>query len=394
MSLAKFDNRILLFDMKPKDRSKSTKLSPAAQRQRKADRQSSDKAKTISSLILRSRASLEEGDLQAACELAVRACSILPKDSLNVHPLELLGEIQIELGEFEDARNCFLEAVRRRESVPAESFDLGEEGKFLWLGQLSTEDDAEKWYLKGIEVLQSILQRFTSEEQRKLIHEKMRDVYCSLVELFLTDLWFAFHFVADCSMTEKAEENAERYSLLALENDKESPVALSSLASVRLSQSRNDEASTLLQESLSKWLGKSESKPPSYSERMSQVKLLLEVELYEKALEVLETMQREDEENVELWYLYTCTYYHNPEESKEENWKSAWECAEMCLKLYQRMEWDDEEMRNSCLEMLKEIQKSGISVDKNDEGSDGEEDDDGDDDDDDDDDDVEMQDVT
>jgi len=180
--------------MKPKNKSKSTRLSPAAQKARKVEKQSSDSAKTISSLMSRSRAALEEGDLQTAHDLAFRTCSLLPNDSPNVHPLELLGEIQIELGEFERARECFLEAVRRREGVAAETFELGEEGKFLWLGQLSTEEDAEKWYLKGVEMLQHILERTREEEHRRRIREKVCDVYCSIVELFLTDLWFYYSF--------------------------------------------------------------------------------------------------------------------------------------------------------------------------------------------------------
>lgn len=169
-------------------------------------------------------------------------------------------------------------------------------------------------------------------------------------------------------MAEKAEESAEKYALLALECNKESPTALSLLASIRLSQTRVEEATDLLQQSLSKWLGVHGTIIPPYAERINLVKLLIEIELYPKALEVLETMEREDEENVELWYLYTCAYYHDTEESKEESWKSAKECAEMCLKLYQRMEWDDEELKNSCQEMLSEIQKSGIVTEKEGEG--------------------------
>ena len=165
-------------------------------------------------------------------------------------------------------------------------------------------------------------------------------------------------------MVEKAEEMAEKYALLALEYNSESPTALSLLASIRLSQTRVEEETSLLQQSLSKWLGVHDAIIPSYAERINLVKLLIEIELYPKALEVLETMEREDEENVELWYLYTCAYYHDTEESKEENWKSAKECAETCLKLYQRMEWDDEELKNSCEEILSEIQKSGFVVEK------------------------------
>lgn len=175
-------------------------------------------------------------------------------------------------------------------------------------------------------------------------------------------------------MTEQAEQNAEKYGLLALDNNPESPVALALLASIRLSQTRNDEAIPLLKQSLSKWYGNSSVKPPSYEDRLHLVRLLIEVDMYDKALEVLETLEREDEDNVELWYYYTVAYYSDSNDSWEENWKNARECAEICLKLYEKMEWDDENLRDGCLEMLEEIKKSGISVDK-DEDEDGDDED-------------------
>src|ERR1700736_135336 len=118
--------------MKPKALSKSTKLSPAAQKAQKSQKKT---AKAIASLCSRSRTALEEGELSTAHDFASRACGILPKDSHNVHPIELLGEVNIELGEIEQARECFLEAVRRREGIASENIEAGEEGKFLWLGQ-------------------------------------------------------------------------------------------------------------------------------------------------------------------------------------------------------------------------------------------------------------------
>lgn len=186
-------------------------------------------------------------------------------------------------------------------------------------------------------------------------------------------------------MEDDAEQKAEKYAQLALEQDDDNPVAYQQLASVRLSQQRSDEAKALLEQNLSKWLEPpNENRFPSYQECLNLVKLLLEVEMYSRALDVLQHLQREDEEHVELWYLYTCAYYHDSEESKEDNWKNARECAEMCLRLYDRMEWDDDELKASCEDILKKIQESGIVPEKEDnvedeEGDEGEwEDSDGD----------------
>jgi len=161
-------------------------------------------------------------------------------------------------------------------------------------------------------------------------------------------------------MEEDAEKSAEQYALQAIEYLNNNPIGYQQLASVRLSQQRNEEAKILLEESLTKWLDPYvlESEP-TYSEKLNLVKLLLEVELYESAFRVLEKLQREDDEHVEFWYLYTCAYFHDPENSREDNWKNARECAETCLKWYKIVEWDDEELKASCEEMLKKIEESG-----------------------------------
>lgn len=181
--------------MKPKAKSKSTKLSPKAQKARKAENESSSSSKSITSLVQRSRQALEEGDLDLAHNLAYRACQILPENSSNVHPIEHLAEINIELGKFEEAWDCFLEAVKRRENAAPETIELGEEGKFFWLGQMSSGEEAERWFLQGIQVLQQVLGRTTDDIVQRLIHGKLSDSYCSLIELFLTDLWFYFYFL-------------------------------------------------------------------------------------------------------------------------------------------------------------------------------------------------------
>src|SRR5271169_2269512 len=130
--------------MKPKARSKkSTKLSPAAQKARKAENKSTDTIKTITSLLQRSRAALEDGEVESSHSIASRACLLLPKDSTDVQAIELLGELNIELERFEEAMECFMEAIKRRGKVGPETFELGEEAKFLWTGQLNTGEESQ-----------------------------------------------------------------------------------------------------------------------------------------------------------------------------------------------------------------------------------------------------------
>ena len=46
----------------------------------------------------------------------------------------------------------------------------------------------------------------------------------------------------------------------------------------------------------------------------------------------------------------------------------------MCLKLYKKLDWDDEKLRASCADMVEQIEKSGISIGDDDEGEEDEED--------------------
>jgi tetratricopeptide (TPR) repeat protein len=48
---------------------------------------------------------------------------------------------------------------------------------------------------------------------------------------------------------------------------------------------------------------------PTYSQRISIVKLCIEVQLYEEALDFLQTLLADDDEDVDNWYLCGWTYY-------------------------------------------------------------------------------------
>jgi hypothetical protein len=73
--------------------------------------------------------------------------------------------------------------------------------------------------------------------------------YCSVAELYLTDLWLFFYFfvslitILSHSYADNAEQSCELAVLKGLEFDSDSLDALQALGNLRLSQNRKEEAS-------------------------------------------------------------------------------------------------------------------------------------------------------
>lgn len=106
-------------------------------------------------------------------------------------------------------------------------------------------------------------------------------------------------------MEPDAEERCEKYVTEALLVVPTSAEALQTLASVRISQQRGDDAVAALQRSFGLWrdLELGADGIPTYASRINLSKLLIETEQYETALEVLERLQLEDDQLPDLWYL-------------------------------------------------------------------------------------------
>lgn len=172
-------------------------------------------------------------------------------------------------------------------------------------------------------------------------------------------------------MTESAEKQCEKYVTNALLADDTSSEALQTLASMRLSQSRMEEAKTALLTSISIW---KDQVPgafgfPSYASRLSLVRLLLECEMMDDTLEVLQQLEHEDDEVVDLWFLFGWTYYLQGErfgdaeaEKRQESWEDARDCLHKCETLYRRLNWDDEDLKNHASDLLGNISAAGISI--------------------------------
>lgn len=172
-------------------------------------------------------------------------------------------------------------------------------------------------------------------------------------------------------MNDGAEQQCEKYVTNALLADGDSPEALQTLASMRLSQSRIEDAKRTLTNSMSVWKGQipGSSNFPSYTSRLSLVRLLLECEMMDEALEVLHQLEQEDDQVVDLWFLLGWTYFlqgerfgNSQKEKHRESWEDARDCLHKCEVLYKRFDCDDESLKEHASNLLANINAAGISI--------------------------------
>jgi len=171
-----------------------------------------------------------------------------------------------------------------------------------------------------------------------------------------------------------AEQTCERLIDLALETDEHNVEALQTLASVRLSQQRPDDARQCLERAWNGWkdldlgaqflyaaglrlahlrghrvfpvdyMRADDPKVPPIPVRLSLVKLFLELSLFNPALITLQGIMASDDQEVEAWYLEGWGFYlmaelaHSSPGGKLEGEGLTWEelakdsrdCLETC----------------------------------------------------------------
>ena len=144
---------------------------------------------------------------------------------------------------------------------------------------------------------------------------------------------------------------------------------LQTLASIRLSQNRLEDAESALTRSVELWkdLPLEDPDRPDFPTRISLTRLLMEAEMEELALEVVEVLVGEDDESVEAWYLGGwCLHLmaSKVEEEKEGDNKeqlalllSSREWLRNCLKLYGLLDYEDDRLRDHAQELVAEMDK-------------------------------------
>jgi len=352
-----------------------------------------------SPLVLLSEATfhLQQGDIASAVPLAKRALSLVDEKSEEALPaLNLLGEIHVELGEMDVARQYFLQAANVDEDgTVGEDLGGGAE-KFLWLAQLSEEggQDSVDWFEKGALSLriqiQALLDRKKfDKESEALLEEKRRKLavaLCGVVEVYMTDL----------SWEEDAEQRCEALVTEATMVAPGFPEPWQTLANVRISQERAEDARAALKRSLDLWkdLPPENAVVPDFPTKVSLARLLMEADMDVEAIEVLERLVGEDDTSVEVWYLGGWGLYVMGEKQKNgeqqsngdgENWKVSWissrQWLEQSLRLYDQQDYEDERLGAHAKELVSilnaELGAVAVSGDSDEEDGEDWEDDDG-----------------
>ncbi|RYO95748.1 hypothetical protein DL764_007601 [Monosporascus ibericus] len=415
-------------DKKSKKRGKEAISRAAAAAASGPSSSSSSDKPALSPLVLVRAAEhrLQEGDAPGAAALAGSALEQAQagdhddKEDGALAALNLLGQVNLELGDLESARACFLRAVDADPDGARDEAVGGGAEKFLCLAQLSEEGgrDSVRWFERGAAALRARIQVLEEEEagkgtsttthsrretaagggkdndaeemvgQQQLselqeLKRKLAMTLCSVAEVYMTDLSWETDAEARCEVlvteaTLVAPDYAETWQ---------------TLADVRISQQRPDDARAALARSLDLWRGLPPEDPlvPAFPSRVGLARLLMEVGLERDAIEVLERLVAEDDLSVETWYLGGWGLFvlgekqkekeaegknggskasaeagrrkeeGQGDEGEEEDWKTSWISSRVwlnqCLHLYKLQDYEDEPLGEHARELLAEIAK-------------------------------------
>lgn len=132
-----------------------------------------------------------------------------------------------------------------------------------------------------------------------------------------------------------------------------SPATLQTLASIRISQTREEEARKALERSIELWQDLPAEDPgiPDFPTQISLSRLLMEVELEGKAFEIIERLVLEDDQSVEAWYLGGwCNFLRAQKGAETKETSREW--LRNSLRLYRLQEYEDERLREHALELV------------------------------------------
>lgn len=318
----------------------------------------------------------EVGNLDEAISLADKALTTTGEGGdFELRALNLLGLLHVEDGEIDEAREFFERAAKIDKDGDMDEKVGGGPEKFLFLAELSEEggQDTVKWFDRGAVALRKQIQALdavaSKTPEQQAAHDdkqkKLGGVLCAVAEVYMTDL----------SWEDDAEQRCEALITEAMMIAPGSSETWQTVANVRISQERTDEARTALKRSMELWQDLAPEDPaiPDFPTRIALARLLLETEMMEDALVVMERLVMDDDESIEAWYLGGWALYLAGEKLREAKggsangadvsedftatWKSSRRWLAQCLKLFEAQEYEDERLGEHAVELVLNINK-------------------------------------
>lgn len=244
----------------------------------------------IASLLGAAATHADALDLDSAISIYDKVLSSRPD---CVAALDGLGEAALQTGDRERAISAMKRSI---ELSPADGVD-----RYMNLGQLCEGAEALEWLERGVGMLRAKLVAAQPDEVLEATHA-LACALCSVAEVFLTDA--CDEPDAEARSDSTASEAVALVQALSVQSLAEPYVTL---ASVRLSQERPEEAQPLLASALAVFAAADHDvSPPPFDVRLSCAKLLMEVGGAAEALELCQGLRLEHDDALEVWYLLCC----------------------------------------------------------------------------------------
>ncbi|KAJ1300064.1 hypothetical protein OPQ81_002546 [Rhizoctonia solani] len=302
---------------------------------------------------------------------------ILERDPTNAEAREMGAVVDLERGETESAKQIFLTLVP---PSPTAS-NPPPHSAYLYLAQLSDgPHEALGHYKAAVDLIVSRVNTGTdkSDDEKNELKKTAAKALVAMIEIWMSDL----------CMEPEAESQCDSLLALAHSTDPGNVEVLQAEASIRLSQSRPEDAQRSVAAAWETWreLPPGDTRIPEGETRLQLAKLMLELGLNGDALEIIAGVVAEDDQDVEAWYLEGWCLWGMAERVKagerledgtkekgkekqevsddelgwEELARDARDCLETCKMLHVGQQHPDKPMLAHIDELLSKLDELGI----------------------------------